>query len=426
MGLLHWLGAHAVRPDAPRPTVRLRLTLVYGALFILSAAAVLSIAYVLVQHATSGPTLDGRFAVVDATADGQGLPLAPGIDVPKVQQSGATPSLTLSPQETREVAIVQHNAIMHQLLVDSAIALGAMALVSFVLGSLVASRVLRPMRALTKEVREISATNLDRRLALNGPDDELKDLGETFNDLLRRLDSSFRSQRQFVANASHELRTPIAFQRTVVQVALADPNPTIESLRTAHERVLETGEQEERLIEALLTLARSERGLERKAEVDLVNMVDQVLATLQPEIAARTLRVETSFSARSVTGDFRLLERLVTNLLQNAALYNVPGGWIRLATTLKSGQPTLTVSNTGPVVRASEIERLLRPFQRQGQNRTGHGGGLGLGLSIVQAIAAAHDATLSVQPRREGGLDIEVAFPAVSGSVEPTVSGVPE
>jgi signal transduction histidine kinase len=261
---------------------------------------------------------------------------------------------------------------------------------------------------MTAATRQISEHNLHERLALSGPDDELKQLATTIDELLERLETSFEAQRQFVANASHELRTPLTLERALVEVALADPRASVETLRHMGERVLATGTQQERLIEALLTLSRSQRGLERHQPVDLAATT---LAALQA-VAHDRLTVTSDLQPAWASGDPALLERLVTNLISNAVDHNLPAGQISAVTATRAGRATLTVTNTGPSVPRSELERLFQPFQRLETRRATNTHGVGLGLPIIRAIADAHHATLDVQARAEGGLEITVTFPA--------------
>jgi len=271
--------------------------------------------------------------------------------------------------------------------------------------------VLRPLRTITSAARDISATNLHQRLALGGPDDEFKELGDTFDGLLGRLEQSFQSQRQFVANASHELRTPLARLKTLAQVALSDPDASVESLRAAHERVLAAEQQLEGLIGALLNLAGSERALDRREPVDLTAVTQEVLAGRRPEIEHRDLQLNATFGPAAVDGNPQLVERLVANLIDNAIAHNLAGGRIDVATATEAGQAVLSVANGGPVIGPEELDRLQQPFQRLGAARTSHGDGHGLGLSIVHAIATAHGASFTVHPQPAGGLHVTVRFP---------------
>ena len=398
------------RPHIPRRTVRLRLTLVYGALFLLCGAALLAITYVLVAHATGNVLVytgkDGTSGAIAGSRPPSARPGPLSTQVRGLPGTGAPPDI----DKLRALAERQHAAELHQLLAQSGIALGVMAVISIVLGWLVAGRVLRPLRTITGAVRDISATNLHQRLALSGPDDELKELGNTFDALLARLDASFQGQRRFVANASHELRTPLARQRTIAQVALDDPRATVESLRAAHERVLAAGTQQERLIEALLTLARTEAGLDRCEPVDLAAVTARVLADLRPEAQLQGLHLDAALEPAPTSGDPRLIERLVANLADNALRHNVDGGSVHVRTGVTDGAAVLCVVNTGAVVPPTDVDRLFQPFQRLGAERTGHGRGVGLGLSIVQAIADTHDAGVVATARPDGGLRVAVSF----------------
>jgi signal transduction histidine kinase len=369
----------------------------YAVLFLLSGAGLLAITYVLVSAATAS----GCYRHVVYTAGGK----------PAIVTGCLSPHARSAPSGLQALAASQHASTMNQLLVYSGVALAIMAVVSAGLGWVMAGRALRPLRAITATARQISATSLDRRLGLTGPDDEITELGNTIDDLLGRLEAAFGAQRQFAANASHELRTPLAWQRTLVQVALADPDADAESLRAAHERVLEAGAHHERIIEALLMLARGQAGLARRDTFDLANLAGQVIAARQAEAQDRQLRVHTALASAPVAGDPRLAERLIANLADNALRHNTLRGYVQVVTATRNSHAVLMVTNTGPIVPAAAADQLLQPFQRLGTDRTGHGHGHGLGLSIVQAIADAHGANLAIQPQPTGGLHVEVAFP---------------
>ena len=276
---------------------------------------------------------------------------------------------------------------------------------------------LRPLRTLNATARDISATNLHRRLGLQGPDDEITQLGSTIDDLFARLESSFESQRRFVVNASHELRTPLAGQHTLLQVALADPDATAESLRSACEQALALGERQGQLVDGLLTLASSERGIERREPLDLAEIVERVLVSRQHEAERRGIEIRASLDPAPTTGDPVLIESMVANLLDNAIQHNVPDGGIDLSTNRRRTVSQLSVGNSGSIVPAAEIERLFQPFQRLGHDRTTSGDGHGLGLAIVEAIAQAHGANITAHPRSSGGLDIAVNFPSPPSAV---------
>jgi signal transduction histidine kinase len=279
---------------------------------------------------------------------------------------------------------------------------------------------LRPLRTLNATARDISATNLHRRLGLQGPDDEITQLGSTLDDLFARLELSFESQRSFVANASHELRTPLAGQRTLLQVALADPDATAQSLRAACEEALALGERQGQLVDRLLTLASSERGIERREPLDLAEIADRVLVSRHQEAARRGIEIRASLDAAPITGDPVLIESMVTNVLDNAIQHNVPDGSIELTTGRVRSASQLSVGNSGPIVPTVEVERLFQPFQRLGHPRTGSGNGHGLGLAIVQAIAQAHRAKINAHARSAGGLEIEVNFASPKNSITAT------
>jgi signal transduction histidine kinase len=409
---LTWLPS---RIRLPLRTLRMRLTMLYGAFFLLSGAGLLAITYGLVVHATEGVVFNGQDGSVGMIGSINAAP-NPSAPVLTLSDSLTPEQVQALADNMRAVALQQHAAELHQLLTQSAIALAVTAIVSIALGWIVAGRVLHPLRTITRSAQEISATSLHQRLALHGPDDELKELGDTFDRLLGRLETSFRSQRQFIANASHELRTPLARQRTLVQVAMSDPDATIESLREAHEETLTANQQLERLIEALLTLARSDAGLDRRESFDLAQVTDHVLLARDSETTRRELHLTTTLNPAPTTGDPHLIERLVTNLVDNALRHNITSGHVQVTTGTSAGHATLSVTNTGPTIPTSEIGRLLQPFQRLGANRTRHDGGLGLGLSIVQAIATAHNAVLAAHPRPGGGMHVTVTFEGASAA----------
>jgi len=306
----------------------------------------------------------------------------------------------------------------------SGIALAIMTGLSVGLGWLVAGRVLRKLRTITAAARSISASNLHARLALAGPDDELRELGNTFDGLLTRLEASFDAQRQFVANASHELRTPLARQRTLIEVALADPEPSIASLHGVCQRLLVTGEEQERLIEALLTLARSQRGLDRREPFDLTAIADGVLRARWAEAESRGLTVTATLQPAPALGDAPLTERLVTNLVENAVQHNVPHGSVEVGTGTWAGRAILSVFSTGAPIPPDQVGRLFQPFQRgASRDRTGSRNGLGLGLSIVTAIAETHGAWLQAHALPGGGLGVRVGFPLVAPAPPPGSPG---
>ena len=278
------------------------------------------------------------------------------------------------------------------------------------LGWLVAGRLLRPLREITETARHISAHDLHLRLSATGRDDELKALADTLDALFARLEAAFAAQRDFVANAAHELRTPLTAIRTVLQVALADPDATTDALREAGQTAVTLGENQQRLIESLLTLAESQRGLERREPVDLTAIAEETVIARHAAAEHDAIAVTTRFGAAPTTGDPDLLRSLVANLIDNALRHNTPGGRVEVVTESVEDRARIQVGNSGPVIPPHELERLLLPFQ-QLHARRGHAvGGHGLGLAIVRAIAAAHDAEVQLSAPAEGGLDIAVLF----------------
>jgi signal transduction histidine kinase len=378
----------AARP--PGRTVRLRLTLLYSGLVLLSGVVLVTITFLLLTSRLGAPV---RISV-------PGEPPVPDTAAGKVSVS--------VPRQLQ----AQRLGDLHQFLIQSGIALGITGVLALALGWVIAGRVLRPLRVMTATTRQISEQNLHRRLALPGPRDELTDLGNTIDGLLARLENAFDAQRRFVANASHELRTPLALARVTLQVALADPAVSLDSLRSACLAAIEAGRQQEQLIEALLTLARGQRGPDHWETFDLALVAGDVVRSHGRNAAAREVTLHSVLSAAPVSGDRRLVQRLVSNLVDNALRYNVPHGQVTVLAGVRARQGTLRVTNTGPIVPADHIDRLLQPFQRLDPDRTGQPDGHGLGLSIVAAIATAHAAVLDANPGQHGGLDIEVTFPA--------------
>jgi signal transduction histidine kinase len=405
----------------PPTTVRLRLTLLYGALFLACGAGLLTITYTLVDNAgfQRGPTFVGtpgppNQASIPSNAQARSTKLPPPLQ--RILRSRA------GRNAVHFVVADQRLADQHQLIIESAIALAIMAIISTGLGWVVAGRVLRPLRVMTSATREISAANLHERLDMPGPRDELRQLADTIDGLLGRLEGTFIAQRRFVMNASHELRTPLTAVRALLEMVLDDPAATVETYRETCQQVLDENRQQEELIDALLTLAQGQRGISHPEALDLSMIVREALDAQRGKIAARELQVEPTLTAAPLTGDRRLLARLVSNLLENAIVHNVPGGRIRLQVRVLGGAAELAVANSGPLVPSAEIERLLEPFQRMAAERVGPRTGLGLGLSIVAAIAEAHDATLDVSPGEAGGLSVTVRFPETPATSRPPAS----
>ena len=395
MSARRFVPAHWLR--LPRRTARLRLTLLYSGLFMALGTVLIAIIFLLAGSASV--SAGGSVAVAPVHVAEGSAAAAPAAPIPI------------------GIALHQHNADIGRLLEVSWVVLVLTAMGSAVLGWFAAGRVLAPLRSITSTARMISAGSLHQRLAIAGPDDEFKQLGDTLDELLARLEASFESQRRFVANASHELRTPLTVERTLLQVALADPGASADELRATCEEVLAAGAEQERLLESLLTLASSERGLDRRDQLDLAVIADHALLAAESERKRRSLQVTTELAPAPTSGDPALVERLVANLIDNAVDYNADGGRIAIRTGIDAGAALLAVSNTGAVIAPGEIARLVEPFRRLGGARAADTDGHhGLGLSIVRAITLAHGATLDLQAPREGGLVITVRFPS-SGAV---------
>ena len=362
----------------PARTARLRLTLVYSGMFLFLGTAVIVAILLLARGGSSG--------------------VAKAVPAPIQRPAAAI---------LKAGADHQHSADVNRLVIVAWLALAVAAVGAAVLGWFASGRVLRPLRQMAATAQTISAGNLHERLALRGPNDEIKRLGDTLDDLLSRLEASFEAQRRFVANASHELRTPLTVERALLQVALADPNTDAEKLRATCEELLVSGREQERLIEALLTLASSERGLERREVVDLGELASRVLDRAGLAISRDGLNGATT------TGDPALLERLTANLVDNAVRHNDDRGEVMVRTHSEAGRSLLSVTNTGPVVPAEEVDRLFEPFERLDDGRAARADGHhGLGLSIVRAIAVAHGATVAAEPLAGGGLAVIVNFEA--------------
>jgi signal transduction histidine kinase len=382
----------------PRRTARLRLTLLYSGVFLLCAVGLLGLTYLLVASKIPHPEGGGRTRSPMSGPEFAGNPALQSLP----------DRVVAAKQASKQAAVQQSAADLRQLQIQSGIALGIASVVAFTLGWLAAGRILRPLSTITATARRISATSLSERLNLPGPDDELKELGDTLDGLFARLEASFEAQRHFVANASHELRTPLTADRALLQVALDAPDATADMWREAGEELLASNTEQGHLIEALLTLAASEAGLRRREPVDLCAVIRAVLLTPRPEARRLGLHVEAATAPAVLDGDPVLTERLVANLVDNAVRHNIPDGWVQVATRTVGGRAAVSVVNTGPVISPDQVDRLFQPFHRL-RSRTSHGHGLG--LSVVHAIATAHGATVTARALPQGGLAIDVTFP---------------
>ena len=392
-------------------SVRLRLTLLYGGLFLVAGAGLLAVNYILVRsqfRLPFGVRIEGQPAQLpDLVRDGPGVLIVRAPDGDRFIASAPSPGAVEAVRRELEAAA------LNQLLTQSGIALALMALVSVGLGWLVAGRVLRPLKAITATARRLEGNTLHERINLQGPQ-ELKELADTFDQMLGRLDAAFETQRRFVANASHELRTPLAIARTEVDVALADPDASPAELRAMARRVLEAGERSERLIEGLLTLARSERQLQASQPLDLSMAAADALSVAAHEVERLGLRVSSVLGAAPVAGDRALLERLVGNLVENAVRHNQPGGWLEVDTGRTGELAVVRVANGGPRIAPDQVAALFEPFRRLNGDRTGSSGGAGLGLSIVRSVAGAHGGRAEARALEGGGLEVTVELPRPS------------
>src|SRR6266496_2975581 len=285
-------------------------------------------------------------------------------------------------------------------------------------GAWVAGRALRPVREMTAAAQRISEDNLDERLAVQGPKDELKELGDTIDGLLERLEIAFKAQRRFVANASHELRTPLTTMRAALDVALAKPDPAPPQTMALAARLRTELDRIDRLLEAFLVLARAQhRSLPGQAVLPLDYVIANTLTGQAAAISARKLTVQevSEPGGAWVAGSQALISRMVENVIDNAVCHNTDGGWIRITSGTADGRASVVVENGGPVLEQDQVRELSQPFRRIGADRTGSDSGSGLGLSIVAAIAEAHGGSLDLQARQEGGLRVSIQLPAVAG-----------
>ncbi|NLU65757.1 HAMP domain-containing sensor histidine kinase [Streptomyces sp. HNM0574] len=384
-----------------RPTIRIRLTLLYGGMFLIAGIVLLTIIYLLAAQALQENTAL-PFRILDANAQ-LTSDRCPGL-------TGTLPSEVFM-QRLSECTDAQRALALDQLLRRSLIALLGLAVAAFAFGYVMAGRVLAPLGRITRTARQVAGSDLHKRIELEGPDDELKELADTFDEMLDRLDRAFTAQQRFVANASHELRTPLAINRTLLEVQLSDPDASPE-LQQLGKTLLATNERSEELVEGLLLLARSENEIVDRKPVDLSEVANQAVEQVRGEAGNKGLELRGVRQPAYAQGNGVLLERVALNLLQNAVRYNLrEGGWVSVTTEPLPGQAVLVVENTGPAVPAYEIDNLFEPFRRLGGDRTGSDKGVGLGLSIVRSVARAHGGTVSAEPREDGGLVIRVALP---------------
>ncbi|MFD1274427.1 sensor histidine kinase [Streptomyces kaempferi] len=381
-----------------RPTIRIRLTLLYGGMFLIAGIMLLSIIYLLAAQAlNAGSQLPFRILSGQVGSSTCNFPSAP------------------SPNELNNAMNVcvnqQRQHALDDLLSRSLLALLGLAIIAFAFGYAMAGRVLSPLGRITRTARAVAGSDLSRRIELDGPDDELKELADTFDDMLERLQRAFTAQQRFVGNASHELRTPLAINRTLLEVHLSDPGAPVE-LQQLGKTLLATNERSEQLVEGLLLLARSDNQIVERKPVDLAEVASQAVDQVHGEAETKGVRIGGERAAAVVQGNGVLLERIALNLVQNAVRYNVPeDGWVEVTTLVQHGHAVLLVSNTGPVVPAYEVDNLFEPFRRLRTERTGSDKGVGLGLSIARSVARAHGGHIAAEPREGGGLVMRVTLP---------------
>ncbi|MEU9983506.1 HAMP domain-containing sensor histidine kinase [Streptomyces sp. NPDC050856] len=392
-----WDPREPVRPWL-RPTIRIRLTLLYGGMFLIAGILLLSIIYLLAAQAMHvGNELPFRIVKGEVTSEACTFPV--GADADRFNAA-----MNACVNEQRQHAL-------DDLLRRSLFALLGLSIIAFAFGYAMAGRVLSPLGRITRTARQVAGSDLTRRIELDGPDDELKELADTFDDMLDRLERAFTAQQRFVANASHELRTPLAINRTLLEVHLSDPGAPVE-LQQLGKTLLATNERSEQLVEGLLLLARSDNEIVERKPVDLAEVASRAIDQTRAEAEAKGVEIRGERAPAVVQGNGVLLERIALNLVQNAVRYNLAeDGWVEVITQVQHGQAVLVVSNTGPVVPAYEIDNLFEPFRRLRQDRTGSDKGVGLGLSIARSVARAHGGRIIAEPREGGGLVMRVTLP---------------
>jgi signal transduction histidine kinase len=394
-----------------RRPVRLRLALLYSGLFLLAGTALLAVSYGLVANSL-GTTVPQGKALTLAESSAAQLKCKEFAGTPQQTQVCKQESTAAAQEIANAAARAQRANTLSHLLNFSAAALAIMAAVSALLGWIMAGRVLRPVHAITAAARRASEENLSERIALTGPEDELKELADTFDAMLTRLEAAFTSQRRFVANASHELRTPLTVMRTAIDVTLAKPERSPAQLEAMAAEVRQATDQAERLVEALLTLARSDRGAGQRAALDVAVLAEDALDAAGPAIEASELRVTSALEPGPTVGDPVLVERLVANLVDNAVRHNVRDGWIEVSSGRRNGSAFIEIANSGPKVPDSDVQSLFEPFRRYPHQNGDAPDGVGLGLSIVQSVITAHRGRVTASAQPDGGLRILVLLPA--------------
>ena len=399
----------------PPQTFRVRLALLFAALFLAAGAALLGITYALVASipVKVPPVTNAQAKLAFHCKLGKGS--HPKETEPLLSSQCAH---ALSAVGAEQAAVEQRNQTLEHLLAYSLAALGVMTVVSGGVGWLLAGRVLRPVSSITAAARRASEQHLGERLALTGPHDELRELADTFDQMLERLDAAFASQRRFVADASHELRTPLTVMRTAIEVTMAKPARTPEQLEVMAAKVARSAAQAEALIEALLTLAASEQAQAGPELVDLATAAEDAAEAAAARARDLDLRVDTGLVAAPACGNRLLLERMVGNLVDNAVRHNIPGGWVSINTGTGEQRAWFEIANSGPVIPEELVPSLFEPFRRV-EERTSTRDGAGLGLAIVRSIGTAHGASVEAHSLPAGGLRIMVTLPAAGDGQGP-------
>ncbi len=383
-----------------RRSVRTRIALAFAGLFLVTVAAFVAAITTVVDRTFPTPAMSHANVPADlaSTCKEASVSAHPSLDPTVLAQCQY-----LLGEDTQRAGDI------HELIVWSLAGMGVATIVAGLLGWAIAARILLPLRTVTAAARRASTESLDERINLDGPDDELKELANTFDDMLTRLDLAFVSQRRFVANASHELRTPLTSMRTLIDVAMAKPSRTTEQLEVLVCRVREVLDQSEALIDGLLTLARSDRGLTSRELVDLEAAAQDAIDQVSTEARESSVAIDAELSPSPTIGDRVLVERLVANLLDNAVRYNVAGGTVKVVTGTDNINSCITVTNTGPMVPPAAVASLLEPFRRM-KGADSDTRGVGLGLSIVASVVTAHGGKLVLEALPDGGLSISVAL----------------
>lgn len=380
-----------------RSTIRLRLTALYAGAFFLAGTILVALMYFSVQNSMSNRPAAAQ-AVVQRFLDERGVRTRPAVEAVFTA--------------VRAEAERQRRDTLRAMLIGSLVSLGAIGVAAGGFGYLMAGRALAPLQDVTETARRVAERSLHERIALQGPRDEIKELADTFDAMLERLDRAFDGQRRFVANASHELRTPLAINRTLIEVALEDPD-VCEQTRRLGQTLLSVNARHERLIDGLLVLASSDQRLQERSRIDLAAVADRAVAMTGPDADRAQVALHPDLHPAHVLGDPTLLERLVMNLIDNAVRYNVADqGWVRVCVAPRGPTATLVVENSGPVVTVTD--GLFEPFRRLGAAERladASGRGAGLGLSIVRSVAVAHGGQADAAARPDGGLTVSVTLP---------------